>query len=157
FAQQDVSSMAADVPNWWTEGSADYFGGAIGAYDGTQLPKTLDQMVHTSSYNWVQQNLCDLSTVSEAAVGACYKYTYRQGTPPGAGSKWMLAHVSYYQGALATEALLALYGLDKIKTFMTDIKAKGFESAFAGNFGVSSDLFYEKVSKYVVAMYQAGR
>jgi hypothetical protein len=157
FVQQDVSSMDPSVPNWWTEGSADYFGGAIGAFDGTQLPKTLDEMVHTSSYNWVQQNLCDLSTVSEAAVVACYKYTYRQSGPPGAGSKWMLAHVSYYQGALATEALVALHGMAKIKTFITDIKAKGFENAFVANFGVSSDVFYEKVAKYVVAMYEAGR
>ena len=157
FVQADVSSMHPSVPNWWTEGSADYFGGAIGAYDGTSYPSTLNQMVHTSAYNWVQQDLCDLKTVTESAVTACFKYTYRQASPPAAGSRWMLAHVSYYQGALATEALIAVYGLPKVKQFMIDIRSKGFESAFTDSFGLTSDVFYEKVSKYVVAMYKLGR
>lgn len=157
FVQADVSSMHPSVPNWWTEGSADYFGGAIGAYDGSTYPRTLDQMVHTSAFNWVQQDLCDLKSVTETAVTACYKYTYRQASPPGPGSRWMLAHVSYYQGALATEALIAVYGLSKVKQFMLDVRTKGFELAFVDSFGITTDAFYEKVSKYVVAMYKLGR
>jgi hypothetical protein len=157
FVQQDASKIDPTVPNWWTEGSADYFGGAIGAYDGTQLPKTLDEMVHTSSYNWMQQDLCDVKSLTESAVVDCFKYTKRQATPPAAGQRWMLAHVSYYQGALATEALLALHGLDKVKKFMVDMKTQGYETSFLNNFGITSDTFYEKVAKYVVAMYKAGR
>ena len=157
WVQAFSSAQDPSVPNWWTEGSADYFGGAIGAYDGTQLPKTLDEMVHTSSYGWIQQDLCDVKSLTESAVVDCFKYTKRQATPPTAGQKWMLAHVSYYQGALATEALLALHGLDKVKKFMVDMKTQGYETSFSNNFGITSDTFYEKVAKYVVAMYKAGR
>ena len=157
FVQADVSAQDPSVPNWWTEGSADYFGGALGVYNGKQLPADLDDMLHESSYNWIRQDLCDVSSVTAAAVEKCYKYTYRQAAPPGAGQNWMLAHVSYYQGALATEVLLALYGLEKVKLFMTDMKTKGFEASFTANFGITSDVFYAKVSKYVVAMYKAGR
>lgn len=157
FVQADASAQDPTVPNWWTEGSADYFGGAIGAYDGTQLPKTLDEMVHVSSRNWIQQDLCDVTSLTEKAVADCFEFTKRKASPPAQGQKWMLAHVSYYQGALATEALLVLHGLAKVKTFMTDMKSKGFEASFSDNFGVTSDVFYAKVSKYVLAMYKAGR
>lgn len=157
FAQADVSRLDPSVPNWWTEGSADYFGGAIGAYDGTQFPTTLDEMFHATASNWVAQDLCDLGDVTEATVVKCFKYTYRQAGPPGKGSRWMLAHVSYYQGSLATEALVALYGVDKTKKFMTDIRSIGFESSFRENFGITSEVFYRKVAKYVVAMYNANR
>jgi hypothetical protein len=37
------------------------------------------------------------------------------------------------------------------------MKTQGYEASFSSNFGITSDVFYEKVAKYVVAMYKAGR
>ncbi len=69
----------------------------------------------------------------------------------------MIAHVSYYMGALATEALVAVKGMDTYKTFMNDLRTKDFDNAIQANYGLTADEFYAKVSKYVLAMYLEGR
>lgn len=155
FAQQAVSSM--NVPNWWTEGSAAYFGGAIGAFDGTALPREMEEMLYVDSYQYVQQDLIKIDPKSSESVVAGFKYTYRQGTAPLPGQRFMLASVSYYPGSLATEVMVALWGMDKVKPFMVALKTSDFDTAFKNAFGVSSDDFYGAVSKYVVAMYAQRR
>jgi hypothetical protein len=154
FAQSYVHSFNA--PNWWIEGSADYFGGAIGVIDGTALPKDLDAMVANSSYNYVRQDLIKIDPTSANSVYDGFMFTYQNvRTEPGA--RYVLAHVSYYPGALATEAMIALWGMDKVKQFMVNLKGKAFDTTFEESFGVSTETFYRAVSKYVVAMYEDGR
>lgn len=155
FAQAGASSI--DVPNWWVEGSAAYFGGALGAYNGSKLPAIMDKMINIDSRNYVEQDLTIIDPKSEASVFDGFKFTYRRGSPPTPGSRWMLAHVSYYPGALATEAMVALWGMDRLKTFMTSLKTGNFDDRFEEAFGVKTDVFYMAVAKYVVAMYAQGR
>lgn len=145
------------TPNWFIEGSADYFGDALGSWDGSALPKDMDEMQFTSSYNWVQQDICPLATPTIEKIVNCFKYTYRQGTPPAAGSRWMLAHVSYYMGSQATEAMIAVKGLDVFKTFLKDLKTGDFDTIFAKHYGLTVDEFYPKVAKYVLEMFQQRR
>lgn len=157
LAQAEVSGNFNGVPNWWTEGSAHYFGSALGVFDGKTPPRNLDLLMREPAKNWLNQDLCLVGWMTPEVIEKCFKYTHLEPSQPAAGQRWVIAHVSYYPGALATEVLLALYGLEKVKLFMTDMKTKGFEAAFTANFGITSDVFYAKVSRYVVAMYKAGR
>lgn len=154
FAQLYVSGF--DTPNWWLEGSAAYFGGAIGAFDGTALPATMDEMIFVDSFNYLRQNLFKIDPFSAKSVAQGFKFTY-QSSAPQPNSTWLLAHVSYYPGALATEAMVALWGMDRVKKFMVELKDADFDDVFKKSFGVSTDAFYNAVSKYVVKMLDEGR
>lgn len=155
FAQQAASSM--NVPNWWTEGSAAYFGGALGAFNGTSLPSEMEEMLYVDANQYVSQDLIKIDPRSSSSVVAGFKYTYRQASAPVPGQRYMLASVSYYPGSLATEVMVALWGIDKVKSFMVALKVTDFDSAFKSAFGVTTDEFYEAVSKYVVDMYAERR
>lgn len=145
------------APNWWVEGSAAYFGGTLGLYENQTVPTALDQVVFQDAYNYVQQDLCPMNSVTSAEVVACLKFTYRQAAPPAPGTRFMLAHVSYYPGALATEAMLAVKGLTTFKNFMSDLKTDTFDHVFFKHYGLKVDDFYEKVAVYISAMYKLRR
>lgn len=147
----------SSAPNWWVEGSAAYFGGALGLYSSRDLPDQLDEVIHVDSRGWFDQDLCSVKELTTQQVAQCFRYTYRQGTPPAAGQRYMLAHVSYYMGALATEAMLAVKGLETYKTFIRDLQTLEFDAAFAKHYQITADAFFEKVSPYVIAMYRLGK
>lgn len=151
FAQIGASRM--DVPNWWKEGSASYFGASLGLYEKGEVPQAMDSVLFTASYNYIGQTFIAIDPKSPESVKAGFKFTYQQLGPPTPGSRWIFAHVSYYPGALATEAMVALWGMDKVKTFMTALKTGDFDATFANTFGVNIEDFYDAASKYVVAMY----
>lgn len=157
FVQNELQQGRPIFPNWWLEGAADFFGDAMGAYDGSAYPMGIDQMQFESSHNWFQQDLCDVTSLKSEALAKCFRYTYNQAGPPQPGSQWMMAHVSYYMGSLATEAMLAVKGLETYKTFMRDLKELNFDQSIEKNYGLSADDFYFKVSKYVIAMYKEKR
>jgi hypothetical protein len=142
------------TPNWWTEGSADYFGNTLGAFNSNTLPSQLDEMSYNSSYGWIRQELCPLDNPTLQSIENCFKFTYGgRGSAPGQGQRWTLAHVSYYMGSLATEAMIAVKGLATFKNFVKDLKGLRFDAAFEQNYGISTLDFYPKVSKYVLDMY----
>lgn len=145
------------APNWWIEGSAAYFGATLGLYSSAALPAQLDEVIHVDSRGWFDQDLCSVKELTSQQVAQCFRYTYRQGTPPAAGQRYMLAHVSYYMGALATEAMLAVKGLETYKAFIRDLQTLEFDSAFAKHYQLTADQFFEKVSPYVIAMYRLGK
>jgi hypothetical protein len=146
------------TPNWWTEGSADYFGNTLGAFNGNTLPSQLDEMSYNSSYGWIRQELCPLANPTLQSIENCFKFTYGgRGSAPGQGQRWTLAHVSYYMGSLATEAMIAVKGLATFKSLLQDLKTLRFDLAFEKNYGISTLDFYPKVSKYVLAMYNQRR
>lgn len=147
----------SSAPNWWVEGSAAYFGGALGLYSSAALPTQLDEVIHVDSRGWFDQDLCSVKELTNQQVAQCFRYTYRQGTPPTAGQRYMLAHVSYYMGALATEAMLAVKGLATYKAFIRDLQTLEFDAAFAKHYQLTADQFFEKVSPYVIAMYRLGK
>lgn len=145
------------TPNWFVEGSADYFGDAIGSWTGKGVPAAMDEMQNESSRNWVDQDLCPLSTPTVDAVVNCFKYTYGQQQGAKPGSRWVMAHVSYYMGSQATEAMIAVKGLSVFKAFLKDLKGNDFDATFAKHYGLTVDDFYPKVAKYVLAMFIKGR
>lgn len=140
------------LPNWFLEGSADYFGDALGSWTGKGVPSTMDEMQYESSYNWRNQDLCPLGELKIDDVVKCFKFTYQRPAPPAAGSRWMMAHVSYYMGSQATEAMIAVKGIGTFKAFLKDLKGNDFDTVFAKHYGLTVDEFYPKVAKYVLAM-----
>jgi len=151
------SSTVIGVPNWWTEGSAAYFGGVLGAYDGEQVPADLDHITNVDAAGYVKQNLIKIDPKSTASIVAGFKFTYTTNNKGIPGSQYVLADVSYYCGELATEAMVALWGMKKIKHFMAALKSTSFDEAFKAEFGVTTDVFYNSVAKYVSTMYAAKR
>jgi hypothetical protein len=154
FLQQAYADWIS-IPNWWTEGSADYFGNTLGVFNAKKLPSEVTAMSWENSYNWLRQDLCPLNEPTVELIANCFKFTETpMVTPPGQGNRWLLAHVSYYMGSLATEAMIAVKGLATFKNFVKDLKSSRFDAAFEKNYGLSTADFYTKVSKYVLAMYE---
>lgn len=153
---QQANMDMGKSPNWFVEGSADYFGDALGSWTGKGVPAAMDSMQNESSRNWVEQDLCPLQLPTVEAIVKCFKYTYgsQQFNPE---ARWVMAHVSYYMGSQATEAMIAVKGLSVFKAFLKDLKGNSFDATFAKHFGLTVDEFYPKVAKYVLAMYSERR
>jgi hypothetical protein len=143
-------------PNWFIEGGATYFGITLGTWQGATLPKTLDSMFHSAWNMWIRQTVCPITSVSVPVVTNCLQVSDQPGTPPNGG--WTVAQLSYYMGALATEALIAVGGIDKYKNFLQSLASDAeFEIQFQESYGIALDTFYSKVAPYIVAMSNAGR
>lgn len=153
---QQANMDMSKTPDWFLEGSADYFGDAIGAWTGKGVPAVMDEMQNESSRNWVEQDLCPLQNPSIETIVKCFKFTYVS-QPPKPDDRWVTAHVSYYMGSQATEAMIAVKGLKAFKEFLKDLQGKDFDATFAKHYGLTVDEFYPKVAKYVLAMYGEGR
>ena len=62
------------------------------------------------------------------------------------------ANMSYWVGALATEALVALYGIDKYVEWTKNMQnEKDISKVLNQTYGFSADYFYEKLAPYVWA------
>ena len=62
------------------------------------------------------------------------------------------ANISYWVGALAREALVALYGFDKFVEWTENMQnEKDVSKVLIQTYGFSADYFYEKLAPYVWA------
>lgn len=139
------------VPLWLFEGSASYFGEALG-YDEfsnyTQLK--LNQGFNTGNEfdpdakgfdpnrfrNWLK------TLTPEESVRI---FTILEGEPQNRS-----AYAHYSLGSWATEALVASYGVEKYMELWTALGApKSFNQAFTETFGLSPKSFYEKLTPYL--------
>ena len=133
---------------WLVEGSADYYGQALGLiYEDPAM-----QVMHRKRQ---VNNVPGITTFTlQEFVGRMKSlessmYDNRQ---------------AYFLGSLATEVLVALYGHKKVIDFMKDWKdlpdcrrgctlvANNLDARFQKWFGMSTDTFYEKLFPYVKAM-----
>jgi hypothetical protein len=97
-----------------------------------------------------------VSTVDVDSVVGCLNFSYLTGPPVDPQLRGLISSTSYYPGSLVTEAMVAVFGVDKIKEFMKQLASSNFDETFTKSFGISVKEFYPKVAKYVVAMYNAG-
>lgn len=159
--QHSVQRIASDIdgyPRWFVEGSAVFFGAYTALYTGAKYPEDLDYLMHFDANAFTQrQTICDVNPVTAAKIASCFPMSdLRSGSFPRE-KIMMLSDISYYPGALATEVLVALYGIPKIKTFMTEMKTQNFDTAFESVFKISANTFYTKASVYVNNMLRQGR
>ena len=57
----------------------------------------------------------------------------------------------YHLGAMATEALVAVYGIEKFMEFVVGMKSQGWEASFKQKFEVAPIDFYELLAPYIRA------
>jgi hypothetical protein len=156
LVQQKYTTIFGNNPRWYIEGSAVYFGGVLGLYSNSTIPKDLNYVLRYDAKSWKNQSLCKVSRVTESEVVDCFKFSYLKGAQVPRDQAWQISSTSYYPGSLATEALVAVFGMPKIKEFVKNLKSDNFDEAFELTFGISTEKVYPKLAKYVVAMYAKG-
>lgn len=142
------------IPSWLLEGSAAFFGEAIGYRDlKSPIDSKKAQNINTGHdfdpdnqgfdpnrfVNWMK-------TASPTAVSKVYKYLESTNVPNLEGNK----HAYYSLGSIATEALVASFGVDGFMKIFSELKTgKTFADAFKTSYGITPDEFYVKLAHYL--------
>ena len=131
--------------SWYMEGSASFFGWTLG----------FDPYEPTSNVR--SYHLMNLWSELPQAVKDDFKskdltrFKSRMGEISGRNTQ-ETANMSYWVGALATEALVALYGFDKFVEWTKNMQnEKDVSKVLNQTYGFSADYFYEKLAPYVWA------
>ena len=131
--------------SWYMEGSASFFGWTLG----------FDPYEPTSNVR--SYHLMNLWTQLPKAVQDDFRskdltrFKSRMGEISGRNTQ-ETANMSYWVGALATEALVALYGFDKFVEWTKNMQnEKDVSKVLNQTYGFSADYFYEKIAPYVWA------
>ncbi len=149
----EIKSNWQSIPNWFIEGSADYFGDVTASWTKEGMADFMDEMQHESGKNWMEQDICPIEELTVEVISSCFKVAEGNDSNVKPGSRWVMANLSYYMGSQATEALVAVKGMKVFKAFLNDLGSADFASTFKKHYGLSPDEFYPKVSKYVFDMY----
>jgi hypothetical protein len=131
--------------SWYMEGSASFFGWTLGfdPYEPTS---------HVRSYHlmnlWSQLPKAVQDDFKSKDLG---RFQSRMREISGRNTQ-ETANMSYWVGALATEALVALYGFDKFVEWTENMQnEKDVSKVLIQTYGFSADYFYEKLAPYVWA------
>jgi hypothetical protein len=131
--------------SWYMEGSASFFGWTLGfdPYEPTS---------HVRSYHlmnlWSQLPKAVQDDFKSKDLG---RFQSRMREISGRNTQ-ETANMSYWVGALATEALVALYGFDKFVEWTENMQnEKDVSKVLNQTYGFSADYFYEKLAPYVWA------
>jgi hypothetical protein len=143
------------MPNWFSEGTADYFGGHFSqrhystgfaqfgdSYQDSIASLYEDQKIVRFKRNPTRKNVIDALVATEERFPVD---GYEQ------------AQLGYYLGAIAVEALIASFGLEKLKGFWRSTKGRDFYVAFEDTYGLSTRSFYKKLAPYAVEMIKRDR
>jgi hypothetical protein len=143
------------MPNWFSEGAADYFGGhfsqrhystgfaQFGNYYQDSIASLYeDQKIVKFKKIPTRKNVIDALVATEERFP---EDGYEQ------------AQLGYYLGAIAVEALVASFGLEKFNQFWRSTKGKDFYVAFEDAYGLSTRSFYKKLAPYAVEMIKRDR
>jgi hypothetical protein len=146
---QIAQNIPGNAPHWVTEGGADYFGQVFGLLP--QSKRLFNQHRSMLLRNARMNSNAPISRddfVSEMRILE----------QPNGGD----VQKAYYFGSLATEVLIAIYGVEKYETFMQQFRTLpnpllspvrapySFDEFFRTSFGVSSEEFYQKLHAYVL-------
>jgi hypothetical protein len=148
-----IKSNWSSIPNWFIEGSADYFGDVTASWTKDGMADFMDEMQHESGRNWMEQDICPIEKLSTDVISNCFKVAEGNDSNVKSNSRWMMAQLSYYMGSQATEAMVAIKGMPEFKSFLKDLGKMNFDTAFKKHYGLTTEEFYPKVSKYVFDMY----
>lgn len=146
-----------EFPVWLHEGSATFFGTAVGFFPedrtGTMSLKFFQELYWSYDPDNTgvrdQQRLVKvLENLTESQTIKLFQpleKTQRDGYP-----SQRFAH--YALGAIATEALVAVYGFETYMEFLNDFSRYGdWRRNFASRFGVEVEDFYRKLTPYLKA------
>lgn len=144
------------LPWWSVEGGAQFYGEAIG-YDYFDSSRLTRSGMH-SQYASDSQ-----SYISELFPGQTLKSVLQKNDPTA--SKILMKSIeattnapgalglSYLLGSYATEALVSVYGHEKMANFYSSFATSAdYQSNFEKIFGISLDTFYLKLTPYLHSM-----
>jgi hypothetical protein len=156
LVQQKLSSV--QMPAWLVEGSASFFGEAIGFASFANPTASKREMNLNTAYefdpdgkgfdssrfkNWTR-------AADATEVTRIYKILEQTSVSNSAGNK----HAYYSLGSIATEVLVAVYGVDGFMRIWPALATgQSFESAFKTTFGLTPDAFYAKITSYLNKLY----
>jgi len=144
------------IPWWSVEGSAQFYGEAIGyapfdsakqARAGMHTQYAMDSQAHIASL-FPGQNLKSLLLKNDPAITkTLMKSIEVSSNSPGA------LGLSYHLGSYATEVLVAVYGHEKMAKFYSSFAtSSNYETNFSNVFGITLDTFYGKLAPYLLSM-----
>ena len=148
---QQLASNIDTSPRWLSEGSAVLFGAYVALHKSAAIPAQLDYFLNYDKRSFLtMQDICDVSSQSIAELAKCFSSSDLMRNPLPREKLPMLNSISFYPGAVATQALVAVYGLQQFKKFTVDLKTVEFAKAFSDNFGLSVEDFYTKIGSYLI-------
>ena len=131
--------------SWYMEGSASFFGWTLG-FDPYE-PTSNVRSYHLMNL-WSQLPKAAQDDFKSKDLG---RFQSRMREISGRNTQ-ETANISYWVGALATEALVALYGFDKFVEWTENMQnEKDVSKVLIQTYGFSADYFYEKLAPYVWA------
>jgi len=144
------------IPWWSVEGSAQFYGEAIGyapfdsakqARAGMHTQYAMDSQAFVASL-FPGQNLKSLLLKNDPAITkTLMKSIEVSSNSPGA------LGLSYLLGSYATEVLVAVYGHEKMAKFYSSFAtSSNYETNFSNVFGITLDTFYGKLAPYLLSM-----
>lgn len=148
-----VQYQYGELPQWLLEGSAAFFGAAIGYYDLSPDGLKSKEFFRGTSGSFdpdkegLDQNrlVKHLRTLTESGALKMYQdletYDWKDGD--------RLSH--YALGGLATEVLVGVWGLDKYMVMLEGTKDRRWKSSFKQTYGLTTDEFYAKLVPYLRA------
>jgi len=144
--QRGVGGSSTYRMAWYTEGSASYFGWTLGFYpydpnssDRTRwLTNMFSNMDMDAKSDFKSKDLQRLKNRMQMIVQNSNARSFSQ--------------TAYWAGGLATEVLVALYGVDKFVELTKNIQVnQDLSSVLMQTYGFNDDYFYEKIAPYIWA------
>jgi hypothetical protein len=148
-----VQNQYGTLPQWLLEGSAAFFGAAIGYYDISPDGLKSKEFFQGTSGNFDPNNegpdynrlVKHLRALTESESLKMYQdletFNWNDGD--------RLSH--YALGGLATEVLIGVWGLDTYMEMLEGTKERSWKSSFTKTYGLTTDEFYAKLVPYLKA------
>lgn len=130
--------------SWWTEGTATYFSFFIWAIKDKSY-ELYFKGVAGMDFTLKNQNAY---TIPDNPTVADYEFMLDLVDDDRSQKAWS---IGYYLGALSVEALVASFGIEKVKSHYALVGKLGWHKAFEESFGVSTSEFRKIVAPYLKA------
>lgn len=147
-------NISNKLPIWVTEGSATFYGEALGIYDVDYGRRVLDSHRNAlfKSYDLglgKPASANTLKTLLRQGNSNDVKALFKKLEGPMAQNQADYTS-AYILGSFATSALIATFGHEKFVDFMNSFKkSSDYASNFSMAFGLTPDAFYEKLVPYL--------
>ena len=148
-----VQDQYGELPQWLLEGSAAFFGAAIGYFELSPDGAKSKEFFRGTSGNFDPNNegpdnnrlVLQLRNLTVDESLKMYRdledFDWKNGD--------RLGH--YALGGLATEVLVGVWGLDRYMEMLVGTSTKSWKSSFTATYGMKPDEFYEKIVPYLRA------
>ncbi len=134
---------------WYIEGSASYFGWTLGFYPYDPSSRVRSEWVRALFYQLKQGSIEAEQNFKSKNLT---QFKEQMSKISNVRNSPQTASIAYWIGGLATEVLIALYGMDKFFVFAEQMRVgQDVNSSMQQTFGISADTFYEKLAPYAWA------